>query len=118
MQRPKTLREMTYDALLDALIRNNGSRTHAADELGISIRCARNIIGEMRRKGIMVPKGSSTSGFERMLQELKEYREGKRVTSQVQTDYCKGCGRILTGTHTNLQSASNEPKDQGQKSQT
>lgn len=93
MQRPKTLREIVHDTVLDALIRHNASREHASTELGINRKTLYNIIVEMRSKGIHVPDGNRKSGMERLMQELKEYRQGKRI-SHAPEDYCKECGRL------------------------
>lgn len=51
-QEIKTIAELERDAILQALQRNDGNRTHAAKMLGISLRTMRNKLARYRKDGI------------------------------------------------------------------
>lgn len=51
-QKIKTLAELEQEAILEALKRNEGNRTHAAKMLGISLRTLRNKLALYRKSGI------------------------------------------------------------------
>lgn len=49
-----TLKLAIQIIILDALKRHNGNRTHAAKELGISIRKMRQVLADYRKAGVEV----------------------------------------------------------------
>ena len=54
-----TLREIERNAILNALQAYGGNRTHASEQLGISIRTLRNRLREYRNDGFTVPQPSN-----------------------------------------------------------
>ncbi len=52
----KNLAEIEKRTILDVLLEKKGNRTHAAGELGISVRTLRNKIKEYKEKGIVIPE--------------------------------------------------------------
>lgn len=60
---PKTLRQITYGAILDALKRNKNIRTKAAADLDIDRRTISRIIQEMRHYGVNVPPARKEPGY-------------------------------------------------------
>jgi len=63
---PRTVAEAEQSLILSTLEQMNGNRTHAADQLGISIRTLRNKLGQYRREGIAIvePHGKDASPAE------------------------------------------------------
>jgi len=55
----QTLREIERNAILNALRAFEGNRTHASEQLGISIRTLRNRLREYRNQGFSVPQPSN-----------------------------------------------------------
>ena len=54
-----SLQDVEREAILRTLELCGGNRTHASQQLGISIRTLRNRLREYRNEGIMVPQAGS-----------------------------------------------------------